>query len=68
MEPLVSLCLSGVRYGENFFFELCVLFLQIDDKKFVVKAIPQAMNSDEKNATNREVDILKGLVHPNIVR
>ena len=44
------------------------LCIKVDDKKFVVKAIPQAMNLDEKNATNREVEILKGLVHPNIVR
>ena len=35
---------------------------------FVVKAIPQEMKSDEEDATNQEVDILKELKHPNIVR
>ena len=44
------------------------VLIQVDDKKFVVKAIPQSMNADEKNETNREVDILKKLKHPNVVR
>ena len=44
------------------------VLIQVDDKKFVVKAIPQSMNVDEKNETNREVDILKKLKHPNVVR
>ena len=41
---------------------------QVDDKMFVIKAIPHEMNSNEKDATNQEVDILKELKHPNIVR
>ena len=30
--------------------------------------IPQAINSDQKNEANKEIDILKGLKHPNVVR
>ena len=69
METSALLCSSNDRYkekNENFeFFGLCI---QVDHKKFVVKAIPQEMNSDEKDATIQEVDILKKLKHPNIVR
>ena len=69
METLVSLCSSSARYGEkNGIFEIYTLCIQVDNKKFVVNAIPQSMNADEKNETNREVDILKKLKHPNIVR
>ena len=49
-------------------FEICAPCIQVDVKKFVVNAIPQSMDADEKNETNREVDILKKLKHPNIVR
>ena len=41
---------------------------QNDNKKFVVKVIPQAVNSDEKTEANKAIDILKGLQHQNIVR
>ena len=69
METLALLCLSNGRYVEKKWdLKSHTLCIQVDDKKFVVKAIPQEMNSDEKDATNQEVDILKKLEHPNIVR
>ena len=69
METLALLCSSNDRYKKkNETFEFFAICIQVDDKKFVVKSIPQEMNSDEKDATNQEVDILKKLKHPNIVR
>ena len=44
------------------------LFVKSDNKKFVVKQIRQSMNPKDKKETDREVEILKTLKDPNIVR
>ena len=55
---------------KNEILKICALSFQDDKKLFVVKAIPVEMDPDEnlEEVTNKEVDILKKMKHPNVVR
>ena len=55
---------------KNEILKIFALSFQDDKKLFVVKAIPVEMDPDEnlEEVTNKEVDILKKMKHPNVVR